>query len=179
MAIPRSLFEVVVKESNENRQFWLNQEWLQERKKQVENAEILAVPWINFREDQPALFPLGSDDVVNELRRFGGTVIDFAIDEINYREIMMHSDTYRLPKLFLKNIVLPALAGLLGNLMTEYLKAGAETDRVEVTLIIEGDHGKCISLDYKGPPTRLVETILSESNRCFPKSVSSNKEPIK
>jgi hypothetical protein len=74
-------------------------------------------------------------------------------------------------------VALPALAGMLGNLMSDVLKGGGKEDQVKIKLIVEGDHGRCIALEYEGPPDRLADTLVKEADRCFPNASAPLPSP--
>jgi hypothetical protein len=169
MSMDRTLFELSVKESGYNRAYWLKQPWLEVRLDDVRAADVLVVPWENFRPEQPALFPLGSGDLVRSLREMGALTFEFAIDEDQYGEILLHSKATRLPAMIVTSLMLPALAGMLGNLMSDLVQNGGPKDAVEMRVIVEGDHGRCIAIDYRGPPSRAVDALVTEAERCLPK----------
>lgn len=168
MALDRTLFEVSVRESDRGREYWLARPWLVDRRAEVQRADVLVVPWEDFRDDEPALYPQGSADVVRQLAGYGALSLELAIDEDRYHEISMHSKMHRMPTMLVKIVLLPAVGGMLGNLMTELVKGGNHRDQVKLRVIVEGDHGRCASIDYEGPPGRLAHTLLAEADRCFP-----------
>lgn len=169
MAIERTLFEISVKESDCNREYWLKKPWLATRRNDIQDTDVLVVPWENFRENEPALFPKGSIDVVAELSDCGPLSIAFAVDDDHYVEILLHSKKLRMPAMLVTYIAFPALAGMLGNLMSDALKRDTEVDQVEMKIIVQGENGQCIALEYSGPPGRLAETMVDQVARCFPK----------
>lgn len=168
MPLDRTLFEISIKESDKGREYWLSRPWLEDRRTIVQQADVLIVPWENFRENEPALYPKGSSDFINDLSATGSLSMELAVDEEHYYEIMLHSKLDRFPTMLVTLVALPALAGMLGNLMTNVATGGNESGQVKMKLIVEGEYGRCVSLDYEGPPTRLAETLLQESHRCFP-----------
>lgn len=172
MPLDRTLFEVSIKESDKGREYWLSRPWLEDRRSTVQQADVLVVPWEDFRDDEPALYPKGASDFVNDLSSTGSLSMELAVDEDHYFEIMLHSKLDRLPTMLVTLVALPALAGMLGNLMTNVVTGGNESGQVKMKVIVEGEYGRCVSLDYEGPPTRLAETLLQESYRCFPEQRS-------
>lgn len=179
MALDRTLFEISVKESDKSREYWLDRPWLEARRDEVRSTDVLIVPWEDFREGSPALFPQGAADTVRQLAQFGNLTLGIAVDGDSYQEILMHSKMHRLPTMLVKVALLPALAGMLGNLMSDFIIGGENGDKVELKLIVQGEHGKCISLDYSGPPNRLVETIVAETERCLPVSSNASEPSVK
>ena len=168
MALDRTLFEISVKESDHGREYWLERPWLSDRRPEVQRADILIVPWEDFRDNEPALFPQGAADFVRRLAEYGSLSMELAIDEDRYHEILLHSKMHRVPTMLVTLLALPALAGMLGNLMTDLVKGSGNSDQVKMKLIVEGAHGRCIALEYEGPPERLADTLIKEADRCFP-----------
>lgn len=167
MALDRTLFEISVKESDRGREYWLDRPWLKDRRNDVRSADILVVPWEDFREGAPALYPQGSADFIRDLSRYGSLTFELAIDEEEYREILLHSKLIRLPVMVVTLVALPALAGMLGNLMSDAVKGNDKPDQVEMSVIVQ-DHGCNIWVNYKGPPDRLADSLRQEASRCFP-----------
>lgn len=168
MTLERTLFEISVKESDQGREYWLDRPWLSERRAKVQQADILVVPWEDFRENQPALFPQGAADLVRQIAQYGTLSLELAIDEAQYSEILLHSKMHRVPTMLVTLVALPAFAGMLGNLMTDLIKGGGKHDQVQMKLIVEGDNSRCIALEYQGPPDRLADTLVKEAERCLP-----------
>lgn len=168
MALDRTLFEIRVKESDQNREYWVNKPWLQDRRADVRCADILVLPWVDFREEGETLFPLGTADIVAMIAAATDLTVGVAVDRTGYKEILLHSKEHRFPTLLVNSLILPAVAGVLSNLATDAIKGVQGPATVELRVIVEGDHGRCISVDYKGPPDRLSTELLDEVNRCLP-----------
>ena len=178
MALDRTLFEITVKESDRGREYWLDRPWLIDRREAALDADVLVVPWEDFREGESALFPQGAADLVQQLSEKGPLTLFIAIDEERYQEILLHSKKHRFPTMLVKAIALPALAGMLGNIMSDLIKGGKSSDTVEITVVVEGDHGHCISLAYQGPPSRVTDTLLKEAERCLPPTAPTSPTAI-
>lgn len=175
MALERTLFQVSVKESEKNREYWLQRPWISDRKQEVMAADVLLVPWENFRENEPALFPQGTAQIYQAISKMGDISFGLASDEQEYREIALHSKLSRLPQMVVTTLMLPALAGMLGNLMSDSVHGGKPDDLVEFKVIVQGTNGRCIDIEYKGPATRLADTLIDEVERCFPGEVSNQQ----
>ena len=168
MTFDRTLYEVRVKETDRNREYWVSRPWLDERRDEVREADILIVPWENFRNEEATLFPRGTTDIAAKVREFSGLSVAIAVDRLAYKEIMLHSKEHRLPTIFVREILLPTLAGILATLAADAVLHGSPDDKVEVSVIVEGKQGRCISVEYKGPANRLAETVVQEAERCLP-----------
>lgn len=164
----RTLFHVEVKESNEGRSYWLDRPWAQAQRSAMRDADILVIPWEDFREGFPALFPQGTAEFATRLRETTGSSVAIAVDKDQYQEITLHSDVKRYATLLITLVTLPAIANAIGTMLADAIKGAKPGDSVELKLLIE-DHGdKCISIEYKGPPDRAVDTVLREAERCLP-----------
>lgn len=166
--LERTLYSVDVKESDRGREYWAARPWIGAALEGVRTAPILVVPWEDMRENLPVAFPQGTDAFVKRLRARGE--FDFAIaatPEV-YAEISLHSKVWRFPTLLVTHLLLPALAGALGDEIHDVIQKGSSNDTVELRVIVEGDHGKAISIEYKGPPSRAVDTLTTEAGRHLP-----------
>jgi hypothetical protein len=171
----RTLFHVEVKESSQGRSYWLDRPWMQTQRLAARDADILVVPWENFREGFPAVFPQGTSQFVVQLREATGSTVAIAIDKDQYVEITLHSNVKRYATLLVTLVALPTVASTIGNLLSHAIEGAKPDDTVELKLLVE-DHGdKCISIEYKGPPGRAVETVVKEAERCLP---PAKEEPL-
>ncbi len=41
---------------------------------------------------------------------------------------------------------------------------------VEMEILVEGKRGNCLSIKYKGPPEKLVDSIFEQVKNCFPET---------
>lgn len=176
--VERTLFDVTVKETSQNREYWAGREWIAEAESRVRTAKILVLPWEDFREGYPVMFPQGTSDFVKRLRAAGAEVELAATPEI-YREIALHAHSWRFPTILVGAFLLPTLANVLGAEIHDIIAKGSPSDTIEMKVIIESDHGKCISIEYKGTPSRALDTLTQEAARCFPeRSINTNEAPV-
>lgn len=180
--LSRTLFHVEVRETDKNRNYWATRSWVASDSPQVRNADIVLLPWENFRDGHPILFPQGTPDFLREIKENTNLKIAIAVDRENYEEISLHGRALRWPTILVSSVILPIVIGVITNRIDEFISKGIDlgsTDQIEDTiemgLIIEGEHGRCISIMYKGPPSRLVETLVAESARCLPPKKESNR----
>jgi hypothetical protein len=175
VTLDRTLYEIRVKETDRNREYWVSRPWLADRRDEVREAAILIVPWENFRNEEATLFPRGTTDVAARIREVSGVSVAIAVDRLAYKEIMLHSKEHRLPTIFVREVLLPTLVGILATLAADAVMHGTPNDTVEVSVIVEGEQGRCISVEYKGPATRLAETVVKETERCLPPKLPVGK----
>ncbi|AUQ49029.1 hypothetical protein PhaeoP83_00721 [Phaeobacter inhibens] len=162
----RTLLEVTVSETDEDRDFWATRQWARDNVEGIRKAEIIVVPWIDFRKDAEVLFPQGTTDFVRSLQEALPIVV--GVDRSAYAEVALYANTKRLPAIFVTSLMLPALAGALGNILSEQVTGSQTAEFIEMRLIVENQGAPCISVEYKGPPGRAVDTLLDYIERCVP-----------
>lgn len=165
--LSRTLFQVEVRESDKNRNYWANRPWASASSGIIREADIVVVPWEDFRNGYPALFPHDTLSLFEEIQAGSKLSVAIAVPEEDYKELSLHGRELRWPTLLVSGLILPIIATVLGNRIDSFLTDGFDPDTVEIEIIVEGDFGKCISIKYKGPPNRLKETILFEHQNCF------------
>jgi hypothetical protein len=166
MALERTLFKVEVAESDKDRNYWASRSWLTSSG-EARAADILIVPWVDFRENKPALFPQGTGDFHRGLSSaLTGQRLTIAIDRANYEEVALHADEPRLPTCLVTLVVLPFFINLLAANVDRWLNHQAPANVIEMEVIIEGEQGRCISIKYKGPPSEMVGTISGYVEKC-------------
>jgi hypothetical protein len=169
MALNKTFLDLEVAETDKDRAYWASRPWLTNAD-DVRSADVLLVPWENFRENKPALFPEGSGDLYRELSKaLAGQRIAVAIDQNKYEEIALHADAWRLSTLFVTLVALPLLVNLLSSKVDRWLSDPAPPQTVEMEIIVEGNWGHCLSIKYKGPPSEMIETISKQAERCLPR----------
>jgi hypothetical protein len=169
MPLNRTLISFEAAETDKDRTYWLSRPWIKNADT-LRSADILLVPWENFREGNSAIFPQGSADLYRELlRTVADRQIAVAIDQDNYVEIALHAEAKRLPTLFVTLVALPFVVNLLANKVDHWLNDSVSPPTAEIEIIVEGDWGHCLSIKYKGPPSEMIETISKQAANCMPK----------
>ena len=164
----KTLLQVTVLETGHGRDYWATRPYVGDQSAALRAADLIVAPWEDFREGQAVLFPESSTDLIAQLREVFGDRMAVAADADGYAEIALYGKASRLPTLFVTALLLPALAGALGDTIHDRFADALPTATVEMRVVVEGDHGRCISVEYKGPPDRALDTILAEVNRCLP-----------
>lgn len=169
MPLNRTFFRVDVSETERDRNYWATHANLSEAGvASLRSAEILLVPWKD-RGTSGLSFPTGTADLFRALsRKLGEGKVVIAAEPSQYFELALHANEHRWPTIIVSTVFLGALANVLGDEIEKLISAPAPPTAIELTVAIEGENGKCISIDYKGPPSRLIETLLQESARCLP-----------
>lgn len=162
----RTLLEVTVSETDEDRDFWATRPWARDSVEGIRKAEIIVVPWVDVRKDAEVLFPQGTTDIVLALREALPIVV--GVDSSAYAEVALYANIKRLPAIFVTSLMVPALAGALGNILSDQVTGSQPAEFIEMRLIVESQGGPCISVEYKGPPGRAMDTVLDYIERCVP-----------
>jgi hypothetical protein len=180
-ALEPTQFRVEVAQTSRNRQYWATRSWVAPvRQDEIRAADILVVPWEDFREDHKALFPQGTTSYLQKLKEsFPNSRIAIAIERDQYQEIAVHAREWRLPALMVSIVLLPALADVLATQANRWISSPQDDDRVRMEVIVEGDKGRCISIKYEGPPDRLAQTLIEQAQRCFPDASSEAASEMK
>jgi hypothetical protein len=176
-SLSRTLFRVEVSETSRGRDYWATRPWCHGAAGDaVRSADLVIVPWENFREKNEALFPQGAGDICRDLKAdLEDAHITIAVDKEKYKEIALHAHEFRIPTLLVTAVLLPALGQVIGNRVDRWLPGFQTEASVDLEIIVEGSRGRCISIKYKGPKEKLVETILTQTERCLPKVTSDAK----
>jgi hypothetical protein len=165
----RTFLNLEVSETDKDRAYWTSRPWLSEAEA-ARAADVMLVPWENFRENKPALFPQGTGDLFRELSKvLADRNIEIAIDQANYEEIALHADATRIATLFVTFVALPLVINLLSSKVDHWLNDPAPPQTVEMEVIVEGDWGHCLSIKYKGPPSGMVDAISKQADNCLPR----------
>jgi hypothetical protein len=140
-----------VTSANENITTWSERDYLTTATKEsVRNADVLIVPVENFRESEKPLFPVQTsalyrfvkDNLPNNLN------LEIAIEDEDYREFALYSDTENIAQFIVTLIALPFLISVLANYFTTKLfaKDKANID-VKITVQIDENVSKTISFE--------------------------------
>lgn len=162
----RTIFSINVQETDRNRAYWASRPWISVDNHDVRVADILIVPWERFR-DMEALFPQGTTDFFRFVKQFGQVSVAVAASPENYREVALHADEFRLPTLVVSALLLPMVANIISARIDHWITPPTPDDTLEVELIVERETGPCISLKYKGPPGKAIETLVEHANQCI------------
>lgn len=184
MGLDHIVFSVKVSETSRDRDYWATRAWASERTRDnIRSADVLILPWENFRDNKPALFPQGTPKITRALcSDLRDKKIALGIDDKYYEEITLHADHIRWPTILVTSLLLPALASVIGNRIDRALpgyseekteernqsKLAAADKIIELEVIVEGKRGHCISIKYEGPVNKVVDTVLAQATSCLP-----------
>jgi hypothetical protein len=178
MVLERTLFSVNVSETTHDRNYWSERPWVTEALNcGIREADVLVVPWEGTSPESP-VFPQQTREIIKALRTLATGKVSVVIDSNSHSELAQHGNELKLPTLLVTAILLPVVAHLVGSRIEKWIFEHHEpATTVEMEVIVEGHRGKCISIKYKGPPGRLVETLIDETNKCFGTKEKSRRGP--
>jgi len=167
----RVLFRVSVEESDKHKHYWATRSHISETTiEKILSSKILIVPWEN-RSDAGETFPAGTSDFYWALTKtLGEGAIAIAAEPDSYKELSLHADHVRWPTLVIAGtFVIEILTGVISDQISYLIQQPDPPKILEMTLIVENASGKCISINYSGPPLRALDTLVSEAAACLPK----------
>lgn len=165
MALEKTYLEISVAETERDRNYWAEKPWISEV---IKEADILLLPWENFREGHEIVFPSGSSDFFKSFEGQNSIQIAIASDPDTYCELALHSKKWRWPIILVSCLALPTLSNVLSDQINQRMQAAPAEDLVELDVIVERPTGKCIEVKYTGPRDGAVERIMSEAAKCIP-----------
>ena len=160
-----------ISETGKDRAYWASRTG-DESRNSVREAQIILVPWENFREGHAAVFPQGTTDFWRELsnKAEAGTRVAIASTPAQYEEITLHAREWKLATAFVSLVAFPFLLDVLASQVSDWISSSGEPNGVvEMEIIVEKPGHKCISIKYKGPANDLAATLAQHVNKCFPK----------
>lgn len=169
MSLNRTFFRVEVTETDRDRNFWAAREGVSaETIAAIRDADIVVVPW-DDRGKKGLSFPVGTSGFYRTLvDRFKEGTVALAVDRIEYAELSLHANETRWPTVIVSTVLLGAMANILSDEVEKAMSSAAPPTSIEMRVIVENERGRCISVDYKGPPGRLADTLVAETERCLP-----------
>ena len=128
-------------------------------KDEVKNANIILLPYNNFREIKGPIFFENNAELYDYLlTNTKDKKVEICVEEEDYKEIALHDELINLGIIFLQDVALTVVAGLI----LEYIKNKIDSrkPKVEVTLI-EKEEKSYKEFKYEGDPEYLSETLDS------------------
>lgn len=188
-ALQDTIFKVEIRSEAQTRHELIQNSGLSEQiLSNILKADILILPTPVGRGRDEQAFPSGTDNLYLDLiEKYGSSTFALFVDPGDYRELDLHSDKLRLPRLFVpedkKAFVLGVLASLVAGLI---LEAKAPTS-VELSVIFEPASRQCVEISYVGPPEEIEATLKHYFDKCSDgngdkdahKSTDSEKQPRK
>lgn len=164
-----TLFRVDVSQTTKDRQYWATRPWASdETAHHIRTADLLLLPWEDFREKRPTLFPQGTTDFMRMLiKRLPESAVAVAVDKEWYQEIALHARKTRWPTIMVTAVMLPLLVDVLSDCTKKLIDEHASDQTIEFRVIVEGQHRQCIEVEYKGAANDLARTLAEQADRCL------------
>jgi len=142
---------LTVFETQESKEYWLQQGLGQGFEVALSAADALIVPEKDFREGIAFTFHQDTTTLYRYLstQLAGSLSIEICSNDDEYLEVSLHSASFRLSKIVVNYVAAPLLVGLLTNYLYDEMKA-KPTDNVEATLIVEDHECRSFKFAYRG-----------------------------
>ncbi|MBV9063593.1 MAG: hypothetical protein JOY77_11800 [Alphaproteobacteria bacterium] len=169
MPLDQTLLKLEVSETGKSRDYWATRPWVSgETQAAVRSADIVIVPWEDRGAEQTPSFPTGTAVLVRQFAKLSDVTVAVGIDRDRYAELALHANIKRFPMFFVTAVALPILTTVIANEIQKILDDPSPSV-VEMEVIVDPQHGKCISVQYKGPPGDALETLTREIDKCLPR----------
>lgn len=138
-----------IKETNENKEYWINQDFIpQSLKNKLKNSNVLFVP-----DERSGEIGVYSEVLpfLEYLEKVDNKVINpnICLDENNYQEFILHSDVIRLGKIIIEYVVLPIFVNLICDYLKNKFYNSGNEDEIKTTLNIQKNNTN-IEFKYEG-----------------------------
>ncbi len=145
--------DVVITDSSENFDTWINREYISERlKSDLKKANILLVPTEGFRDKNILVFPVRTEELFIYIKNRlpSEYKIDICIEDEEYKELALHSDLVIIGGFVVTSIIMPILANIISEYIKQKILKMGEKRGVKVSLTIVGEKGASKNLTYEG-----------------------------
>ncbi|CAM3660395.1 hypothetical protein [Litorimonas haliclonae] len=169
-ALETIYFSVTTSEASEDLHYWATRDSFNKTTRQrIMDADIILIPWDRKRDEIGDSFPSGTEAFFKAIQEsLGHGKIAIAANEGEFSELALHSNEVRLPTLLATIVILPIALNLLSAQIDRYVTSPKPPATIEMSLVIDGQDGHCVKIDYKGPPKDVIATFEDQINRCFP-----------
>jgi hypothetical protein len=154
---------IKVVESIENRQNWINRDFISKPlRDSLSKCDILFVP-IEVRTVQVDLvFHQGTDELLRFIQKRLPTdiIADICIEDDEYKSLDYHSETFHLSPIITTSVALPVLLNIVSQWIFEQIKGKLRKPKVIFDLTIE-DNDRSIACHYEGDSTGLSQILTS------------------
>ena len=167
--LAKTLIRISVEETSKTRHYWAGRPSIDETTtKEILSSDVIIVPWEN-RSGTGDTFPQGTTNFYRRISKgLGSHMVAFAVERDSYQELSLHADHIRWPTVAVTTVAFGIFANVISNEITRLLHQPKPPETLEMELIVENSSGVCISIQYLGPPSRALDTIVTEAKMCFP-----------
>lgn len=138
-------------------------------------ANVVIIPWENFRELDTPVFPDGTADFFQDMRDSAKPKLlpEIAVIDEQYSEVALHADLVITPTLFVTSFIAPVVTKFVADWLARRLLERAKHSDVKFQMYIEDENGKTRLISYEGPVISfdsLVSSQLLQDSSLVPKS---------
>ena len=151
--------EVIVTDSSENFDTWLNRKYISEdTKKELKKADVLLVPMEIFRGEDIVAFPVLTEEIYQFLKTklSPEKQVDICIEDKDFKELALHSALLVLGSFVVTMVVAPMLVNALYDYIKSKILNKIEKRGVKVSLTIINKDGTAKNLTYEGDAEKFV-----------------------
>jgi len=166
-----------VSQSDKGFSYWKSRRYVSEDlRKKLKNANVLIVPFENFRDLPYPVFPVQTTELYHliEDQHDSEIVADICIEDDNYKELALHADIIDIATLVVQCSVLPILTGMIANYLSKRLGNRIDKARVRAKLFVEKEN-QTTMIDFDGPATTFEKTIHSLFQENVGEGISSQE----
>ena len=173
----KTFIRISVEETSKTRHYWASRPSIDESTtKEILSADVLIVPCEN-RSGTGDTFPQGTTTFSRRLSKgLGLNMVAFAVERDSYQELSLHADHIRWPTVAVTTVAFGIFASVVANEIDRLMHQPKPPETLEMELIVENSSGVCISIQYLGPPSRALETFVTEASKCFPREIESESD---
>lgn len=150
-SIPERLeLTVEIEDSSISRCQLQDKRWLDATlRESLGKANVVILPWENFRELDVPVFPVGTADFYQAIRvsAISELVPELAVVDAQYSEVALHADLVITPTLFVTSFVAPVITKFVADWLARSLLERAKNSDVKFQMYIEDVHGKTNSFE--------------------------------
>ena len=164
-------------QSDKGFSYWMNRPYVSENlKKKLETANVLIVPYENFRDLPYPVFPVQTTELCHLFEEHADSEIiaDICIEDDDYKELALHADIIEIATLVVTYAILPILTSLIANFL--YKRLGKRIDKATVrSKVFVEKENQTTMIEYDGPAGTFEKTINSLFQESLNKGSQSQK----
>ena len=145
--------DVVITDSSENFDTWINREYISEElKSDLKKANILLVPTEGFRDKNIPVFPVKTEELFIYIKNRlpSEYKIDICIEDKKYKELALHSDLVIIGSFVVASVGVPILVNIISEYIKQKILKMGEKRGVKVSLTVVDEKGVSKNLTYEG-----------------------------
>jgi len=162
MTLPPSSAFLSVQPTDQGFEYWRTRPYLSETmQQQLQDANVLIVPLEDIRGVEGPVFLRGTDQLFQTLRRLEDqdVKVDVTIDDADYKELSLYSDSLALGSLVMTLFVVPLVVNVVSQWINNHIGAKSAGERVKLQLVVQSPDGRVTQLDYDGPAAQFESEL--------------------